>query len=531
MSLSYDAIVIGAGHNGLVTSAYLARAGLSVLVLEQRDRVGGGASSEELFPGFRFDTGAHRAAQLHPGISQDLGLGEHGLKLIRSDPAVFVPLLEGRHLLLGESASTSADSIRAFSAADADRWSEFKDLTEMVAGFLSALFSVEPPELPEPSRSGMLTLGRMGLGLRKLGRREMEEVIRVLPMSCLELLDEWFESEPLRGVLAGVAVQGGAHGPMAAGTALSLLRRATESGSGSPVAFVRPGGGVGRLSEALASAARSAGVEIRLDNEVKHVLVQDRRVAGVALEDGTEVSARTVASGAGPGVTLLGLSDPAALDPDFVRALEAVRYRGATAKVHLALGELPRFESLPGSGPHLSGAISISPSLEYVERASDAAKYGRVSDQPYLEAVIPTVMEPDLAPEGKHGMSVLVQYAPYHLRDGMWDAAAADVLADTVVETLGRYAPNLPSSVEARHVLTPAGMEEKWGLQEGSMFQGEMTLDQFFFARPVAGWARYRTPIEGLYLCGAGTHPGGGVTGASGYLAARRILKDVKGRR
>ncbi len=531
MNRPWDAIVIGAGHNGLVTSAYLARAGLSVLVLEQRDRVGGVASSEDLFPGFRFDTGAHRVGHLHPAVAGDLDLARHGLQVIRSDPAVFVPVEDGRHLLLGESHSTSAESIHAFSAADADRWAEFNDFTEMVTGFLSALFAVEPPELPEPSRSGMFALGRLGLGLRKLGRSEMEEIVRVLPMSCLELLDEWFESEPLRGVLAGVAVQGGAHGPMATGTALSMFRRATESGSGSSVALLRPRGGVGRLSEALASAARGAGAEIRMESSVKHVLLKEGRVAGVALEDGTEIAARTVASGIGPGVTLLGLSDPATLDPEFVRALKAVRYRGATAKVRLALGELPRFEGLPASGPHLGGAISISPSLEYVERASDATKYGRVSEAPYLEAVIPTVAEPELAPEGKQCMSVLVQYAPYHLRDGAWDAAAADALADTVVETLGRYAPNLPGSVEARHVLTPAGMEEKWGLQEGSMFQGEMTLDQFFFARPVAGWARYRTPIDGLYLCGAGTHPGGGVTGSSGYLAARRILKDAKEQR
>ncbi len=531
MSGSYDVVVIGAGVNGLVTGTYLARAGLSVLVLEQRDGVGGGASTEELFPGFRFDTGAHRVGQLHPAVAADLDLARHGLRLIRSDPGVFVPLTDGRHLLLGESPAASAESIRAFSAADADRWPEFNDFTSLVAGFLSALFSVEPPRLPGPSLSDVRTLARLGLGLRRLGRREMEEVIRVLPMSCLEFLDEWFESEPLRGALAGVAVQGGAHGPMAAGTAFNLLRRVAESGSGSPVALLRPRGGVGRLSEALASAARAAGVEIRTDCTVQHVLLREGRTAGVILADGAEISAGTVASGVGPGVTLLSLSDPAALDPEFVRALKAVRYRGATAKVHLALGELPRFEGVADSGPHLSGAISISPSLEYVERASDATKYGRVSEEPYLEAVIPTVAEPELAPEGKHCMSVLVQYAPYHLREGSWDSAAAAALADRVVETLGRYAPNLPGSVEARHVLTPADLEKRWALQEGSIFQGEMTLDQFFFARPVAGWARYRTPIEGLYLCGAGSHPGGGVTGSSGYLAASRILKDAKANR
>ena len=509
MSTSYDAIVIGAGPNGLVTGAYLARAGLSVLVLEQRDRAGGRASTEELFPGFRFDTGVHRSAQLHPAISRDLGLGAHGLELVRSDPGVFVPLQDGRHLLLGDSATTSADSIRGFSAADADRWAEFTGFTKVVADFLSALFTIEPPGIPDPSRSDLFALGRLGLGLRKLGRSEMEEVVRVLPMSSLELLDEWFESEPLRGALAGVAVQGGAHGPMATGTAFNLFRRAAESGSGNPVTLIRPRGGIGRLSEALASAARSAGAEIRLDSRVKHVLLEEGRAAGVVLEDGTELTARTVASGAGPGVTLLGLSDPAALGPEFVRKLKAVRYRGATAKVHLALGELPRFEGLEDA-QHLGGAISISPSLQYVERASDAAKYGRISEAPYLE--------------------VLVQYAPYHLRDRKWDPATADALADMVVETLGRYASNLPGAVEARHVLTPAGMEQRWALQEGSVFQGEMTLDQFFFARPVAGWARYRTPIEGLYLCGTGTHPGGGPTGNSGYLAAHRILKDVKGK-
>ncbi len=531
MSDSYDAVVIGAGHNGLVTGAYLGRAGLRVLVLEQRDRVGGGSSTEEIFPGFRFDTGAHRAAQLQPAVYRDLGLASYGLELVRSDPGVFVPLEDGRHLVLAGSASVSAESIRNFSAADADRWGEFTAFTQMVGGFLSALFSVEPPRLPDPSRRQMYQLGRLGLGLRRLGRRSMEEVIRVLPMSCLELLDEWFESEPLRGVLAGISVQGGAHGPMATGTAFNLFRRAAESGSGSPVALVRPRGGMGRLAEALASAATGLGAEIRTDCPVKRVLVQDGRAAGVVLEDGTEIGAPTVASGVGPGATLLDLADPALLDPEFVRGLRAIRYRGATAKVHLALGELPRFAGLPSSGPHLGGAISISPSLEYVERASDAAKYGRSSALPYLEAVIPTVAEPDLAPEGKHGMSVLVQYAPYHLRDGGWDEATSERLADTVIDTLGRYAPNLPGSVEARHVLSPSGMERKWNLREGSIFHGEMTLDQFFFARPVAGWARYRTPIEGLYLCGAGTHPGGGATGASGYLAALRILKDAKDRR
>ena len=323
-------------------------------------------------------------------------------------------------------------------------------------------------------------------------------------------------------------MQGGTHGPMAVGTAFNLMRRAAESGTGNPVSLVRPRGGVGRLSEALAAAATEAGAEIRTEAEVVRITLRDGRAAGMVLADGTEVAAGQVASSLGAGATMLGLADSDFLAPEFVRAVRAIRYRGATARVFLALGELPRFEGLPETGPHLNGAISISPGLQYVERASDATKYGSISAEPYLEAVIPSVTEPDLAPAGKHGMSVLVQYAPYRLRDGGWTAAAADKLADSVVETIGRYAPNLPGAVEARSVLTPADMEERWGLEEGSIHQGEMTLDQYFFARPVAGWARYRTPIDGLYLCGAATHPGGGVTGTSGYLAAKRMLGDAK---
>lgn len=528
MSAPYDVIVVGAGSNGLVTAAYLARAGKRVLVLERRDRVGGGAVTEELISGYRFDTGDHRVARPYHSIVPDLGLGGLGLQLVPSDPSVFAPLPDGRSLMLGESAAATADSIRAFSPGDADRWAGFLRFTRTAAGFLASVFSVEPPAVPAPPMGDLRVLGRLGLGLRRLGRRDMEEVIRALPMSCLELLDEWFESEPLRGVLAGIAVQGGTHGPMAVGTGLNLLRRAAESGTGNPVALLRPRGGVGRWCEAVAAAAQAAGAEIRTGAEVRHILLRGGQTAGVVLADGTEIAADRVASSVGAGVTLLGLSDPDVLSPEFARALRAVRYRGATARVFLALGELPRFEDGSADGSHLRGAISISPSLEYVERASDAAKYGAISSEPYLEAVIPSVSEPDLAPPGRHGMSVLVQYAPYHLRDGRWDVSTADSLAASVVNVLGRYAPNLPGAVEATHVLTPADMEERWSLAEGSVFQGEMTLDQFFFARPVAGWARYRTPVDGLYLCGAGAHPGGGVTGAPGYLAARRILAEAK---
>ncbi len=526
MSTRRDAVIVGGGHNALVAATYLARAGLTVSLFEQRDRVGGGVCTEEVFPGFRFDTGAHRIGHLHPAMVADLKLAEYGLQVVPSDPAVFAPQPDGRHLLLWMDPAATIESIRPFSPGDADSWLEFSALVCRLAGFLATLHSAEPPAVPRPERRDVGTLVRLARGLRGLGRDSMTEFLRVLPMSSFELMDEWFKTDALRGTLAAASVRGGIHGPMAGGTAYGLLREVVGNPAGVVRSTLRVRGGIGKLAEVLAAAARAAGVEICTDSAVEHVLTNGGRARGVVLESGEEIAADLVVSGAGPGVTLSRLVDPAVLDPEFLRQLRSVRYRGATAKVHLALGELPDFTCLRGDGPHLRGAISISPSIEYLERAADAAKYGRISEQPYLEAVIPSVADPHMAPPGKHAMSVLVQYAPYHLRDGQWDSARRDLLGDRVIQTLAQYAPNLRNAVEDRQVLSPADLESRWALEEGNIHQGEMTLDQFFFMRPVAGWSRYRTPIDGLYLCGAGTHPGGGVTGLSGFNAARRILRD-----
>ncbi len=528
MSEPYDAIVIGAGHNGLVTAAYLGRAGLSVLVLERRELVGGAAVSEEVFPGFRFDTCAHRVGELHPAAVRDLRLKRHGLEIIRPDPTALALLPDGDHLLLWREASRSRESIGRFSKLDAERWVAFGDHVRRATRFLEDIYATIPPRLSGTSVSDLTKLFLVGGRLRRRGKTAMAEVLRTLPMSIAELLDEWFETDELKGTLGAIGITGVFQGPMAAGTAFTFLHQHVGSGDGiiKPTRLVR--GGVGALSEALAAAARQNGAEVRTAAGVERVTVRDGRADGVVLANGDEIAAKRIISSADPKRTFLGLVDPLQLDPEFVRKVRGIRFRGACAKVHLALGELPSFAGVDGGSAHLGGAISIAPSLNYLERAYDDAKYGSVSQAPYLEAVIASLSDPTLAPDGRHVMSVLVQYAPYHLKEGSWSDARREELGDRVVDVLADYSPNLRSAIIDRQVLTPLDLERVYGLTEGNIYHGELALDQLYFMRPVPGWARYRTPIDNLYLCGAGTHPGGGVTGAPGYNAARAILKDVK---
>ncbi|MDQ3948845.1 MAG: NAD(P)/FAD-dependent oxidoreductase, partial [Gemmatimonadota bacterium] len=378
------------------------------------------------------------------------------------------------------------------------------------------------------SAADLLSVARLGARLRRLGRIEMVEFLRTVPMSVGELLDDWFETDVLKGALGARGVTGILQGPRSGGTAFVLLHHQV----GRPVgAFRAPSairGGVGNLSSALAAAAQSFGAEVRTDAEVVRVPVEGGRARGVILRNGDEIAARRVLSSADPRRTLLQLCDPSRLDPEFVRSVRNVRYRGAWAKVNLALGTLPSFSALRGDGSEtaLRGTISISPSLTYLERAYDDAKYGRVSEHPCLEIRIPSLADPTLAPAGAHVMSIEVQYVPYHLRDGEWDDRARDALGDRVIETLAAYAPDLPGAILHRQVLTPRDLENVFALTEGHAYQGELTLDQILFMRPVAGWSRYRTPVRDLYLCGAGTHPGGGIAGGAGANAARQILKD-----
>ncbi len=525
MNDAYDAIVIGAGHNGLVAAAYLARAGLRVLVLERRELVGGAVVSEEVFPGFTFDTAAHHIGWLHPAVVRDLRLERRGLELMPCDPTVFAPTLDGGQLLLWRQPKDSVEAIRQHSKADADRWPAFTALVTEGAAFLESLYRQPPPDVLSRKTSDLWKLLRVRRRLRRLGRREMMEVLRLLPMTVRELLDEWFETDLLKGVLGAAGITGIFQGPMAAGTTYLFLHHHVGIRDGALRGAARVRGGVGNLTKALEAAARAHGAEIKTNTRVERVVIKDGRATGVALVSGEEIAATRVVSGADPRRTFLDLVDPVHLDPSFLRAVRNIKYRGGVARVNLALGELPNFSSAPGEESVLRGLISISPSIAYLERAYDDAKHGDLSHEPYLEALIPSLADPGLAPPGKHIMSVLVQYAPYHLRDGVWDEAKRETLGDRVVETLTRYAPNIESAILHRQVLTPLDLEATLGLTEGNIYHGEMTLDQILFLRPVPGWSRYRTPISGLYLCGAGAHPGGGVTGAPGYHASRQVLK------
>lgn len=525
MRVSYDTVVIGAGHNGLVTAAYLARAGHKVLVLEQRDVVGGAASTEEVFPGFKVDTGAHRIGGLSTAVVSDLGLARHGLELLDADASAFVPVVDGTPLTLWRDSRRTAEAIREISTADADAWLPFTELIGKAAGFLEAAWTSTPPDVTGNDLGDLIASAKLGMKLRRLGKRDMVEVMRILPMSVYELLGDWFESDLVKGAVAASAVSGLCQGPMAGGTVYTLLHHHVGAGVGVIRPTRRVRGGIGRLSEALVAACEESGAEVRTGTAVERIIVEGGQAVGVVV-GGAEIRALRIVSSADPRRTFFELLEPSEMAPEFARKVSNIRYRGVCAKVHLALSGLPDFTCQPGAGDHLKGVVSISPSLEYLERAYDAAKYGRVSERPYLEVSIPSLSDPSVAPDGKHLVSIVFQYAPYALREGAWDAAAGAKLGDLAVETLAEYAPNLHSLVEARHVMTPLDLERAFGLSEGNIYHGEMTLDQLLFMRPVPGASRYRAPIARLYLCGAGTHPGGGVTGVPGFNAAREILKD-----
>ncbi|MBI2073779.1 MAG: NAD(P)/FAD-dependent oxidoreductase [Gemmatimonadetes bacterium] len=524
MSAPFDAIVIGAGHNGLTAAAYLARAGLSVVVVEQRDVIGGATVTEEFHPGFRVDTFAHRMGPFSPRVFEDLRLRTYGLEMVWPDPAR-VAMADGRALSLFRDPSQTAEAIRPFSSGDAARWPAFCRTVADAARLVDAVRQSQPPRLPDPGLRDLLRLAAIGLGLRRRGKRAMAETLRLLPMSLADLLDDWFESDVLKGAVAGAGLPGLMQGPRGAGTAYALLHHLAAGEAPGGVTLVR--GGTGRAAEALAGAARAAGVEIRTSAPVERIGVRSDAAVEVVLAGGEVIPARRILSSADPKRTFLTLVGPEALDPAFVRQVRHIRMRGACAKVHLALGELPRFPGIGGGDAELRGAVMVAPGLDYLERAFDDAKYGGVSERPFLEAVIPTLTDPSLAPPGRHVMSILVQYAPYHLKAGAWEAARREALGDAVVAVLAEYAPNLPAAVLHRQVLTPLDLEQRLGLTEGNIFQGEMALDQLFFMRPVPGWARYGTPVRGLYLCGAGAHPGGGVTALPGYHAARAVLRDM----
>ncbi len=525
----YDALVIGGGHNGLVAAAYLARAGRRVLVLERRPVLGGACVTEEVFPGYKVSTAAYLCSLFRQRIVDELRLADFGYHVYPKDPAYFSPFPDGRYLFLWQDRKRSLEEIARFSERDARRYPEYEDLLGRLADFVEPLLLTAPPNLH--TRSPRELWGLAGLALRalRLNSRELATFIKIMTASVRDFLDEWFESEELKTALATDGVIGTNAGPYSPGTAYVLFHHSMGGVGGvrGLWGFVR--GGMGGIAAALAAAARSHGAEIKTGAEVERILVKDGRALGVVLAGGEEVRARAVLSNADPKRTFLKLVGREHLDEDFAREIERIKMQGCSLKINLALGELPDFKAYPGAklGPQHRGTIHICPSLDYIERAWDDAKFGRPSANPMLEITIPTAYEPELAPPGKHIMNIFVQYAPYRLSRGSW-RELRDEYADRIIDLLSEYVPNIKSAIIHRQVLTPLDLEETFGLTGGNIFHGEMSLDQLFFMRPRPGWARYRTPIAGLYLCGAGAHPGGGVMGAAGYNAAREVLRSLK---
>jgi phytoene dehydrogenase-like protein len=521
-----DAIVIGAGHNGLVTAAFLAKAGLRTVVLERREEPGGALAASEVAPGYRAPALAHTVGRLRGSIVRDLRLPDHGLELLRPDVRVFSPQPDGRSLTLWADRAQTARELRSWSARDSDGYVAFDQKVRALASFLAHVLARTPPDLNRPSTGDALAGLKLARAFRGLGKKGTREFLRVMPMAVADLVGEAFETEALRAAIAARGVQYTAMGPWSAGTTAVLLADSAGNDGGAPGQTVFARGGPRALAEALAAAARAFGAEVRTGVEVGRILAAGDRVTGVALASGEEISAPIVASGADPKGTLLGLLDPAVLGPSLVWRAGNLRLPGVVAKVNLALSALPRFGAEGGDDPRrLQGRIVLAPGIDDLERAFDASKYGRVSEQPYLEATIPSLIDPGLAPEGGQVMSVLVQWAPYHRREGHWDAER-EGLGDLVLKALEAVAPGISDLVVARQVITPLDLERDYGLTEGHPLHGEPGLDQFFAWRPMLGHARYRLALRGLYLCGSGAHPGGGVTGAPGANAAREILSD-----
>jgi phytoene dehydrogenase-like protein len=525
----YDAIVIGGGHNGLVHAAYLARAGRRVIVLERRPRVGGAAVTEEIFPGFKFSMFSYVVSLLRPEIIRDLALPSHGLNILPLE-STLTPLPNGDYLAMWGDHDRTRRELYRHSPRDAEAYDEFGHLMHHMAMAVRPILGMVPPDPTSLSPGDLLGLLRLGRHMRSLSEPHFHALVKLMTMSSADYLDEWFEFGGLKATKSASGIIGTFLGPRSPGTAYVLLHHYMGEIDGAFRAWGFAQGGTGAISESIASAARALGAEIRTDATVARVMVKNGRATGVALDNGDELHAGVVVSGLDPRRTFLGLLEEAELPPDFVADIRRYKFRGSSGKVNLALSGLPDFTCLPGFGPHLRGAVSISPSLDYIERAYDDAKYGEFSRHPYMDIVIPSLIDPGMAPPGKHVMSIFVQYAPYHLNGG-WTDARREAFGDAVVDTLVQYAPNLKSIIIGRQVLTPADIERITGLTEGNIFQGELALHQLFFFRPAPAWAKYRTPVRGLYQCGSGTHPGGGIMGASGRLAALQVLKDGGGGR
>jgi phytoene dehydrogenase-like protein len=527
----YDAIVVGAGHNGLVTAAYLARAGWKVLVLERRGVVGGACVTEEVFHGYRVSTAAYLVSLMQERVVRDLELRHFGYEVLPKDPAYFAPYADGSYLFMYADLARTCEAIAQFSRRDAERYPAYEAFIERVAQFIEPLLLEAPPNLPPHDLQDLRAVAGLGWRLMRKRPSELADLVRMFTGSARDTLDDWFESDQLKLALATDGVIGTNGGPSTPGTAYVLLHHVMGGVGGVRGLWGFLKGGMGALTSALRSSAEAYGAEVLTDAEVSSIDVHSGRAVGVTLRDGRDFRSRVVVSNADPKRTFLSLISRADLTEEFVHDVERYRCEGSSFKINLALGELPDYAAFPGTslGPQHRGTTHICASLEALERAWDEAKYGAPSRQPLLEITIPTAYDASLAPRGKHVMSIFAQYAPYCLADGaVWDDAARAAFVERCIGLLEQYAPNIRGAIEGVHALSPLDLEQQYGLTGGNIFHGDLRLDQLFAFRPIAGWARYATPIGGLYLCGSGTHPGGGVTGAPGHNAARAILRSVR---
>jgi phytoene dehydrogenase-like protein len=538
LAQSYDAVVIGGGHNGLVSAAYLARAGLKTLVLEKRHVLGGAAVTEELFPGFRFSVFSYVVSLLRPEIIRDLQLPKHGLDILPLD-GTFTPLPEGAGPAAGggdylwrvNDHGRTIRELRRWSASDAEAYEEYGQLMVEMARFIKPILAITPPDITSLDPRPMLPLAGLARRFQQLPQRQQAVFVQLMTMSAAEFLDQWFETDPLKATMSASGIIGTYQGVKSPGTAYVLLHHYMGEIDGAFRAWGIPKGGTGGVSNAIGSAARALGAEIRTDAPVANVIVRGGRAVGVALESGEEIHADSILSSLDSRRTFLGLLESGTLDPSFEEEVRRFKFRGSSGKVNLAVDRLPDFSALPGEGEHLRGAISFSPSIDEMETAYDDAKYGRFSRKPYIDMIIPTLVDPSMAPPGKHVISCFVQYAPYQLTPelGTWDDQR-EAFGDAVIDRIAEFAPKIRETILFRNVQTPLDIERTTGLTEGNIFQGELSLEQLFFNRPVPGYARFRTPVRDLWLCGSATHPGGGIMGANGRIAALEVLK-ARGRK
>jgi phytoene dehydrogenase-like protein len=520
--MKYDAVIIGGGHNGLTAATYLARAGRKVLVLERRPLVGGAAVTEEVFPGFRFSVCSYVVSLLRPEIIRDLDLPRHGLEILPLD-GTFTPMPSGDYLWRVNDHARTRREIARHSRLDAEAYDEYGKAMVEMARFVKPTLNMIPPDPASLNPRELMKVLFLGRRFRGLADTDRYNLIQLMTMSASDFLDQWFETDVLKATMSASGIIGTFLGVRSPGTAYVLLHHYMGEIDGAFRSWGFARGGTGAISNAIASAAVEAGVEIRTGAAVAHIDTKNGEARGVALSNGDEIAADLVVSSVDPHLTFLKFLESKDLPGEFLEEVRHYRFRGSSGKVNLALDALPNFTCLPGEGPHLRGALSISPSVDYMERAYDDAKYGAFSRRPYIDMVIPTLTDPSVAPPGKHILSCFVQYAPYTLANGTWDEQR-EAFGDTVVDTICEYAPNLRDIILHRQVLTPLDLEREFGLTEGNIFHGELTLDQLFFARPVPGWAQYRTPVRNLWMCGSATHPGGGIMGAPGRNAALRIL-------